>query len=253
MMSRTPTEDSKMDEDRQPRQVALIEDLSSTGNGSRPCSAGLWKLLTEGEDGASAIRLVAINPTLRAELDRVAPSLIGALTPADPASLMLELVRHAPALGVHAKDDGEWAALFGVYLDALADLPLGAVSEAFARWHRSELYPKDPGRHAFFPKPAELYSLAAPWWTKIRTAAWRARRAVEYVERKLPREIPEEERKAVAEGLKTFAEQLAKRREIPRAVGPRMSRQAMAEQIMRGASVQAVELDMPPLDPGEII
>lgn len=241
-----------MDEDRQPRQVALIEPPSGNARSSTPCSPGLWKLLTEGEDGGSAIRLVAINPTLRREVETVTPNLLASLAPAGDMALMALLVEHATTFGISVKNKAEWAAILGVYLDALADLPLGAVSEAFARWHRSELYPKDPGRHAFFPKPAELYSLAAPWWTKIRTAAWRARRAVEYVERKLPRDIPEEERLAVAEALKTFAEQLAKKREIPRApMGPRMSRHAMAEQIMRTAP--KIVGNLVPGDPGEVL
>ena len=155
--------------------------------------SGAVKLLTEGDDGHAAVRLIAINRTLRDEVERVAPVLAERSRAAAPEELMKRLVENAAPLGVPNRAPEEWATIFGVYLDALAVLPAEAIDEAFARWNRAELYPKEPGRHAFYPKPAELFTLAQPTHLRLRQAAWRAQRALEYVDRLPPQALTPEQ------------------------------------------------------------
>lgn len=186
-----------MAEDRQPQALALTGGATSTTSASAPCSPGLWKLLTEGEDGGSAIRIIALNPTLRAECERVTGSIVALASrmpdeDAQAQALMAVLVRHAPGFGVQAKGADEWAAIFDGYLETLWDMPAMAIEEAFSRWKRNELYPKDIGRHAFYPKANELFALAGPFWHKLRTAAWRSKRALEKIEAEAPKMTADE-------------------------------------------------------------
>lgn len=126
-------------------------------------------------------RIVALNATLRTELRTVAPALAQRAAPADQLDLMARLIEMAPTFGISNRSDGEWAALFGTYLDALAGIPLEAIDEAIMRWNRGEMYPepKDKGRHAFFPKPVEIYTLAQPRRLELSKVAYRARKALE--------------------------------------------------------------------------
>lgn len=166
---------------------------------------GLWRLLTDASnDGASAARLISLNPTLRAELEEKAGLIMDRAMPGDPKMLALVLRRHAKILAVPDQSEEAWADMFGVYLDMLGPLPIESVNRAFERWHRGELYPKDPGRHAFFPKPAEVYSLAEPMMLELKMAAYRARKALDYVEASRPREKSPEDAAAIREMLAEF-------------------------------------------------
>lgn len=203
-----------MAEDRQPQSLALTGGLSNTSTAPAQCSPGLWKLLTEGEDGGSAIRLIALNPKLRAEAEEVCPRLVAMATrlPDDEAqdsAIMEVLIRHAPGFGLQAKHASEWAEIFDGYLDTLAPLPVLSIEEAFARWKRNELYPKDIGRHSFYPRANELFGLASDHWHKIRAAAWRAKRALEKIEAEKPRTTPEEA-EVIAAGLRDLMKQIGK-------------------------------------------
>lgn len=166
---------------------------------------GLWKLLTDASsDGGSAARLISLNPTLRAEVEEKAGLIMDRSAPADPKMLALVLRQHARILAVPDQSDESWADMFGVYLDMLGPLPIESVSRAFERWHRGELYPKDPGRHAFFPKPAEVYSLAEPLMLELKMAAYRARKALEHVEAHRPREKTPEDAETIRQMLSEF-------------------------------------------------
>lgn len=186
----------------------MAQDLELTGGAlnirtaSELCSKGLWKLLAmskEDEDHGSrdgAIRIIAINPTLREECGRILPQLQARHAPAGPEGLMKVLIENAPAFGIAAKSPKEWGALFQSYLAALEPLSIEALEDAFIRWNRGEMYPKEPGRHAFYPRAAELNHLAQKSRLELGTAIWRAKKAMEYVERLPKPEVTPEERAA---------------------------------------------------------
>lgn len=169
--------------DRQPSQQALIAAPTSIPPGSKPWSPGLGRLLTEGEDGRSAVRLIAINRTLRAEAERMLPMIVRCAERAEPEEIMRILVREAPAYGVTAKSAAEWSALFESYLTALDGLPALAIEDAFVRWNRGEGM-RDIGMAGWYPKAPQLYMLAETTKRELHMAAYRARRALEYVEEK---------------------------------------------------------------------
>lgn len=254
------------EEDYRPhtRELALAP-ASNMPSASAPCSPGLWRLLTEGSDGGSAIRLIALNKTLRAECERIAPQVVARASrfpnDDDQAKAILSvLLEKAPAYGLPARSEGEWKAVWDAYISTLWDLPPAAIEEAFARWKRNELYPKDIGRHAFYPKDNELYALAAPYWTTLRTAAWRARRALEKIQIEKPR-MSAEERARNAEEIRrmmaqpqrrlppqppgiTLADWAAKCRaegiedttpDSHAYTGPRLTREQLADKIRRSA------------------
>lgn len=216
-------------------QLALLGEDRPLG--LRTCSAGLRKLLTAGDDSSGACRLVAINPTLRAEVERQYPALLAAMEPAHDVDLMRVLVQQAQLLGIGQRGEDEWADLMGIYLTQLKDFPLEAIEEAFAKWNRGELYPKDVGRHAFFPKPAELHALGTLHLTDMRIAAYRARKALEHVEKAGVEWTPErkaaERQKMIDQGLLTADGKpnfQIKAKSIPDD-RPRLSPHQMAEQL----------------------
>jgi hypothetical protein len=183
------------------------------------------------------MRLIAINPTLRAETERLLPVLEAMKAPAADEEMMQILIRHAPAYGVHAKNAAEWSMLFGTYLDALAGLPAYAIEDAFLRWNRGEGH-ADIRMAGFYPKAPQLVILAQAGKAELYTAAWRARRALEYVEKKLPHPISEDERKANSERLKALADTLAGggRSVASAAPAPGLTRHQMAERIRAAAT-----------------
>jgi hypothetical protein len=158
-------------------------------------SEGLRSLLLGSGDAKGAARIIAINPTLRAQAEAQLPWLERALEPAEPEQILLLLARHAPALGLKDMSEESWGLLFEPYLEALGDLPLTALEEAFIRWNKGELYPKEPGRHAFFPRPAEIRKLAEPARNELGKAANRIKLAIKHVEN-APKPEPSAEEKA---------------------------------------------------------
>lgn len=186
----------------------MAQDLALTGGGlnirsaSELCSKGLWKLLTEfrdDEDNSSsrdgALRIIAINPKLRDECRQILPELQQRHEPAGPEGLMVILIRNAAAFGLAGKKPGEWATLFSTYLEVLEVLSAEALDDAFLRWGRCEMYPKEPGRHAFYPRAPELFHLAQKSRLELGSAIWRAKKALEWVD-KLPRPEPTKEERA---------------------------------------------------------
>lgn len=166
-----------------------------------------------GGDGASAIRLLAINPTLRAECERLYPLLTEAARAKpepDPdhheALVLALLIKHAPALGVAARADGTWGAIWDVYLDTLMNTPVDWVVGAFRRWHSNLAYPDQPGRHGFYPRPAEILAQADAYRREITMAAYRCGKALDWKEAPKPmspEDRARERQAAIDEGLIT--------------------------------------------------
>ena len=172
-------------------------DLGPTAptTGFPACRDSLRKLLTDASN-PGAVRLIAINPTLRAETEELLPVLHERPAPDRGALLALLVAKVEDYPGPIAGNAG-WAVTFGAYLDKLAALPLAAVVDAFDRWARKELH-KDPARHEFYPKPDELAVLAAPLTLELKTALYRARKALEHVTATGPRDSTPESRAEVA-------------------------------------------------------
>ena len=172
-------------------------DLGPTAptTGFPACRDSLRKLLTDASN-PGAVRLIAINPTLRAETEELLPVLHERSAP-DRDGLLHLLIAKVETYPGPTRAYSGWAITFGAYLDKLADLPVAAVVDAFDRWARKELH-KDPARHEFYPKPDELVVLAAPLTLELKTALYRARKALEQVAATGPRDSTPESRAEVA-------------------------------------------------------
>lgn len=121
---------------------------------------GLRKLLTEGQDWRGAVRLIAMNPVLKAEAARVFPMLNEALTAyPDKIHIEADLMGRCGDYGL----DASMMALFAFDAYTASLWPAGIspyiLSDAFRRWQACELYPKHPARHSVYPKPDELRAL----------------------------------------------------------------------------------------------
>lgn len=128
------------------------------------------------------MRLIRINPTLKKQLEEVGPAIIEASAPITDVQLMKRLVALWSALNLPLRTPAEWEATTDTYVDALGNVPAEAIDVAIQRWNRCEMYPDEKGRHAFFPRPAELYALAEPKRLELGKAAYRARMALQKVE-----------------------------------------------------------------------
>lgn len=202
-------------------------------------SEGLRRLLLEGEDGGAACRLIAINPTLKRQAEEMLPSLERAKVKAEAEDVFAILMRHTTTYAMPGRSDAEWADLFGVYLDALDGFSVHAIEDAFLRWNRGEDM-KDPAMGQFFPKPAQLVHLANKAKAEVWMASYRARKALESAEKTQPREIPEEERKAVSEALRELAGGLTLK-PIPEDLRPRMTPAEVAARLREATKPPADE------------
>jgi len=199
-------------------------------------------LATETKDGDSAIRLIAMNPTLRKQAEDMLPALERAKVIATRQEIRVILIRMAPIYAIEDRAENEWDYLLEAYLDALADFSPHAIEDAFRRWNRGEDM-KDPAMGQFFPKPAQLVHLAQKAKSEVWMAAYRARKALEAQAAK-PAERTQEERAQVAAGLKELA-QTFKPKELPASMKPRMSPQEVAQRIRN--------LDVVPFDDAGIV
>lgn len=211
--------------------------LIVSSNEPLPCSdqwpQGLRKLLTAAEDDGVS-RLIAINPTLKRQAEEMLPALERAKVPAEDREMMRILIRHAPTYAITVRSDGEWAEMFGVYLDALSGFSVHALEDAFLRWNRGEDM-KDPSMGQFYPKPAQLVHLARKAKSEVWVATARARKALEYVET-MPRQIPPDEKAQVAAGLAELAASF-KPKPLPETVKPLMTREQMADRLRHHETV----------------
>lgn len=191
-------------------QQLLITQPTEQPPGCKPWSRGLGSLLLrEDEDGRSdarsaCVRLIALNPTLRSEAERLLPALEEAKAPASREEIIAVIAREMPAWGVTTKHAAEFGVTYASYADALEGLSLYGIEEGVLRWNRGEGH-KDLSMGGYPPRPAQLYALAKLGQGELWMAAYRAKLALEHVEKTAPREISEEERQAVADGLKELA------------------------------------------------
>lgn len=244
-------------------QAELITEPTELAPGFKPWTKGLGSLLLQDdEDGrsdsrAGAIRLIAINPTLRAEAERLLPRLEAAKAPASRDEIIAVVMREMPAWGVSPKHAAEWGVTYASYADALEGLSLYAIEEGVARWNRGEGH-KDLSMGGFPPRPAQLYLLANEGKRELYMAAYRAKLALEYVERQAPRQVPAEETAKVAEDFRALASTL-RGRAMPEAPRPKFSQHELAEQLRRtdaqarqgGAPISRSHIE--PEDSGEVL
>lgn len=239
---------------------ALIPAQPQTPSFAR-CSPGLRKLLVEGDDAGAACRLLALNAKLRDEARELQPAIEHELEPAARTDLLPLLIRQAIVFGVPDRRPEAWAELLDVYLQALEGFSVAAVEDGFARWNRGELYPAQPQRHAFFPKPAELVTMAAPHKRDLQMARYRVRKALEHVAKTGHAWTPErkaaERQKMIEMGLLTADGkpnfQIAGKT-IPGELRPTRTPQQVAEQLRAAASNEAPKTDTPAADDiGDVI
>lgn len=196
-------------------------------------SKGLGSLLLQEGDGAKregAIRLIAINPTLRAECEELLPHLQAAKDPATAEQIMAAIALAMPSWGVPNKSAAEWGVTYASYAKALEGMPLWAVQHGILRWNRGEGH-KDLAMGGFPPRPAQLSILANEARRELFMAAYRAELAVKHVEQKVPRQVSDEERQAVRDGLKQLALNF-RAKGMPEAPPPTRSRQEVADALL---------------------
>lgn len=217
-------------------------------------------MLAEDADGHSdsrrgAIRLIAINPTLRAECERLLPMLEVAKAPASREEIVVVIAREMPAWGVSGKHAAIYGVTYASYADALEGLPLYAIEEGVVRWNRAQGH-EDLKMGGFPPRPAQLYALAAEGRRELFMAAYRAKLAMEHVERETPKVDPAVQAKVGAD-LAALASTL-RAKPMPEMPQPKCSPQEMAAQL-RAAGAQARGFGAPisrkhiDADPGDVV
>lgn len=232
-------------------QQALIEANSLPPPGCKPWSKGLGTLLLgTAEDGperrASAIRLIAINPTLRSEAERLLPVLDEMKAPATPDEIKMIVGREMPAWGVSAKHAAEYGVTFGSYVDALEGLSAYCIEEGVVRWNQGQRHDnlKDAG---FPPRPAQLAMLAHEVRNELYMAAYRAKLAVTQAEERAPRVISEEERAQVKAGMEKLLREIGAPKGMPKPVRPSISQHEAAARLRAAADRRPTD------DVGEVI
>lgn len=178
------------------------------------------------------VRQIARTPKLKEKAVEVAADLEERASKATAVEMMAVLIEHGPVYGIRDLSDGEYEALFIAYLRSLAPLPIEAIREAFVIWGRDG--------NGFFPKPEQLFQRAEPYAKELWMAAYRAKRAVSFVEDNPPPKT-DEQRRADIEAAKAAGILDAEGKVIlnfktddTRRVGPPgETRQAMAERLRR--------------------
>lgn len=226
-------------------QQSLTVQPTATTGASELCSPGLRKLLIEGEDSGGACRLIALNATLRAECQRVLPVLENAKVPATDAEALEIIARRMVAYGITANAAYSHGVTWESYLSALEGLPPHAIEDAFDRWGRGEGV-KDVVAAGFPPRPPQLALLAQTAKREVFSAVYRARKALEHVEKTGVEWTPERKRiereKMIAAGYlnQDGSPNMGdlKLRGMPEHERPRQSSQEAAEAIRRSAEAR---------------
>lgn len=185
-------------DDTTDQQGALLPALQHQTPSGMPWSEGLGKLLLQeareeggrSETSSGAIRLIAINPKLRAEAERLLPMLEEMKRPAERDEILLVIGREMPAWGISMKAAATMGVTFASYAEALEGFSLYAVEEAVVRWNagaKGRLELKDAG---FPPRPAQLAVLAQEVRREVYMAKYRAEKAMAYVEEVVDRGPP---------------------------------------------------------------
>lgn len=222
----------------------LITPSSGTMPAQRLLSPGLKKLLTQGEDSGGACRLIALNATLRGECERALPMLERAKEPAAREEVLEVVARRMVAYGVTTNLAFQNGVTWESYLAGLEDLPLYAIEDAFDRWDRGEGTKGNLAAAGFAPRPAQVAMLAQAAKAEVWMAAYRARKALEHVEKTQGRDVPPEVRKAVGADLAALAASLKGGKGMPNIPRAGSTPQEAARRLREAAGRQA---------PGEVL
>jgi len=198
------------------------------------------KSATKADDAAK--RIVA-KPALLAELKASVRDIEAMGTPAEPADVLQELLAHVVALGLggrNTKAGEQWNEMFRPYLDTLTEFPITLLRQAFADWHAGKAYPdpKDFGRHAFYPKPAELCHLMREPMLQIKFVQYRAQVALSGKFKGPDAPISDEERAKVREQMAAWKAEIAAKG-MPKFETPKMSPQQTADRLRAMAYLEA--------------
>ncbi len=165
-------------------------------------------LLDETSD-AKAIEVIAKSDILRSEATMAMPALrAAAQRPATPDEIRTIIGSRFPTYPQAKRTEGEAAAFWADYFDALDGLPPAMIEAGMAA------HVRDP-KSEFLPKPGRLAELAkaVPWAGRFNRAYNRARSAVVASQKAAEpkpvveeRPSPEEVKAMVAETLKALAE-----------------------------------------------
>lgn len=125
----------------------------------------------------SLIYRIAANPEMRQQAIAAAPMLEAMAQPARPADIlaaMAELILLYPLGEIERSAEGQATrdAFLGLYVKHLRDLPLAAIRVGI------QAYIQRP-KSIYFPKPGEIREGAEKEAARIRTAAYRVKKALE--------------------------------------------------------------------------
>lgn len=144
-----------------------------------------------------ALKTITQSEGLQREVRSVAAIVQQRARPATGPEVIAALVRIMPHYGVVKRSEAENKALAEVYVETLSTLPLEAIQEALRDWGKED--------QAFMPNSGQVYSRAKPHAERLWMAAYRAKRAAEYVEKNPPpktaAEIAADRQKAIEMGL----------------------------------------------------
>src|ERR1700756_2134140 len=139
------------------------------------CTPGLWRRLTDASvNWTDACKMLATDPTARAELMLIEADLYRTVEPCGPALVIETLAPLLALYGVPRKSDSEAEAFWGFYMDALCSLPPEALRLGVAE------YVAD-GKSEFFPRPGPLKAICERHAIPLRMAANRAQKALALV------------------------------------------------------------------------
>lgn len=245
------------------RQLTILP--SGTPESTRQLSPGLRKLLTEGDASDGACRIIALNATLRAECQAALPALAAAKEPATEVEALEVISRRMVAYGVTTNLAFSHGVTWDSYVTALEGVPLHAIEDAFDRWDRGEGV-KDIEAAGFPPRPPQIALLAIKAKQDIYTAVYRARKALEHVEKRgiewtAERKAAERQKMIEAGYLNPDGtpNMSLKARGMPKAPKPSRSQHEIAEELRRtdaqarqgGAPISRAHIE--PQDVGDVI
>lgn len=214
---------------------------------SQVCSAGLWRLLTDEKSKAeTALKTIIRSDGLQREVRSVAAVIQQRARPATGPEVIAALVRIMPHYGVVKRTEAENKALAEVYVETLSTLPLEAIQEALREWGRED--------QAFMPNSGQIYSRAKPHAERLWMAAYRAKRAAEYVEKNPPpktaEEIAADRQKAIDMGLMDpVTGKMIVNLPSMDMPGPRGTPQQEADRVRKVADAMEQRVPTPPPEP----
>ena len=132
--------------------------------GSTPWSQELELLLTDDRlNHQQALEILRASP-LRTEALMLREAIRERAAGASDSEIIGVLLPLVSLFGVGKKSDGEWAAFWGFYIDALGDLPRQAIADGV------KAYVAKPTSE-YFPKPGPLREICLPH-ARLALLAW---------------------------------------------------------------------------------